>query len=200
MKISAHVLVGPTTRKDWLDQCLQSLDGQGIEVVIGDSVDGNLTAARLSALERQQTEWVSWVDPDDIVPAGAFPALAAEADAKAGLVTGDELVLRADGSVCGKGSYFGRRIGAAEVLADAVAAHKGIVRRESIPLAREIIGDLPFGICWALMLAGTLIGDVHKVLAPTYHWRLHQDQAHKRQRPDFNAIAARFQIVRSRLQ
>lgn len=192
--LSIHVL--KDSSHDFNIECFKSL--VNVKVVESPSIPGNLTQARLQAFSLQNTDWVGWVDSDDFVDLQTYQKAVSLIDSTTSLVTWDELIVNSKGRIVGKGVKYGENICAADIWKNPMVAHKCIVRKEAIPLAKEIIGDLPVGICFAVVLAATLIGDVKKVKEPLYYWRIHNNNSHKKQRPDLKQILSRFEEVKRR--
>lgn len=70
--IDIHVLTHSQTRKDWLAQCLKSLDGQPVIVHVVEGVDGSVGAGRAKGFSIGSCEYVGYVDSDDYVIAGHY--------------------------------------------------------------------------------------------------------------------------------
>lgn len=71
MIIDVHVIVRKDENPTKLSKCLDSLVGEPINLHICDFIPkvGN---ARISALLKCKSDWVSWVDPDDYILPNAF--------------------------------------------------------------------------------------------------------------------------------
>lgn len=73
--IDVHILHLPNERADWWQECEASLSDHPITIHHVDGVVGDIRQARLSGYQLGHHEYVSYVDPDDIVMPGAFQAL-----------------------------------------------------------------------------------------------------------------------------
>ena len=58
----------------WIEECLESLHGAPINLVVRDGLPGEIGLARASAFRVGDAPYVAWVDPDDRVLPGAFEA------------------------------------------------------------------------------------------------------------------------------
>lgn len=192
---SIHILIGPNTRQDWLDQCRESLRPSGVQVIESEHIEGNLTIARLNAFKKQQTEFVGWVDPDDLIPIGGMEALMNSCSPGVGLVTGDEEIINEWGQHIGYGSMYGKLITAKDIVRTPTAAHKGFIHRSAISLAEKICGDDPFGIDAALVVAATLVGTVVKIPQITYRWRHYSSQCHRHNTTNYQKFAKRYETL-----
>lgn len=188
--LSIQVLRGsPNENLDWTEICLASLKCAAHPskacIDFAQHIEGNINQARIEGYERALRErpgleWLSWVDPDDFVELHAFEELLRLGDSGVGLVTADERLVREDGSYYGIGMYYGQQISAREIMQSPRVAHKGIVRVEAFEIAKELAGDLTDSFDWALILAGTLVGEVRKIPKPLFAWRKHPNQTHKK--------------------
>lgn len=72
--IDVHVLVHSGTRAEWLEQCLASLDQEGVTVHVVRGVEGSVGAGRYEGYQLGTHDWVSFVDSDDYILPGAIAA------------------------------------------------------------------------------------------------------------------------------
>lgn len=72
--IDVHLITLPDTRRDWLEKCIDSLAGEPIHLHIVDGVRGHIGIGRRRGFQCGDSEFVSFVDPDDWVVPGAFRA------------------------------------------------------------------------------------------------------------------------------
>jgi glycosyltransferase involved in cell wall biosynthesis len=75
-KIDVHILTVPG-RDQWLQECLASLGGQPVNVYTVPGVVGHVGRGRERGYRQGDSEWVSFVDDDDLVLPGAFDAMLA---------------------------------------------------------------------------------------------------------------------------
>ena len=95
--IDCHVLHLANQRDDWWQACRQSLEGQPINLHHLAGIPGDYTRARCEALPVGAAPFVSYVDPDDMVMAGAFArCLHALQTTDAAMVWTDSLVTYED--------------------------------------------------------------------------------------------------------
>ena len=72
--IDVHVLTHEGTRQDWLTQCLASLDGQPVNVVVIDNTGRSVGEGRARGYAMGLSPFVAYVDSDDYVLPGCFDA------------------------------------------------------------------------------------------------------------------------------
>jgi len=70
--IDVHVLTLPTDNPAWFEQCLFSLYDEPVHVYVRPGIDGDIGNARSEAFLHGDSEFVSFVDPDDYVLPGGF--------------------------------------------------------------------------------------------------------------------------------
>lgn len=91
--VDVHIVVG--TKEQWLDKCLESLKNEPVTTWLVSRIEGDIAKARENGFSKGNSEYVSFVDPDDVVIAGAFSKCikALDADtALAGVYTDDMLI------------------------------------------------------------------------------------------------------------
>lgn len=72
--IDVHVITLPTTNRQWLEHCLDSLADEPVTVHMVDGVVGNIGVGRSRGFSMGDHPYVSFVDPDDWVLEGCFEA------------------------------------------------------------------------------------------------------------------------------
>lgn len=72
--IDVHVLTHEGTRQDWLEQCLKSLEGHPVNVVVIDNAGRSVGEGRASGYALGLSPFVAYVDSDDYVLPGCFDA------------------------------------------------------------------------------------------------------------------------------
>ncbi len=72
--IDVHVLTHEGTRQDWLEQCLKSLEGHPVNVVVIDNTGRSVGEGRARGYAMGLSEFVAYVDSDDYVLPGCFDA------------------------------------------------------------------------------------------------------------------------------
>jgi hypothetical protein len=68
--VDVHIIVG--NKEKWLPECLESLEHQPINIHFVDRIEGNVAKAREIGFSKGTCEYVSFVDPDDLVYPGVF--------------------------------------------------------------------------------------------------------------------------------
>jgi hypothetical protein len=72
--IDVHILTMPSDNPIWFDQCMESLKNEPVKVHVRDGVENDIGNARADAFMLGDSEYVSFVDPDDYVLPGGFAA------------------------------------------------------------------------------------------------------------------------------
>lgn len=72
--IDVHVLTHEGTRKDWLDQCLKSLEGHPCTVHVVDNAGRSVGEGRSIGYQLGTHEFVTFVDSDDYILEGSIQA------------------------------------------------------------------------------------------------------------------------------
>lgn len=70
--IDVHILTMPYENKQWLQDCLKSLETEPVVTHVVPGIKGNVCAARKQAFTMGEQPYVSSVDPDDLVLPGCF--------------------------------------------------------------------------------------------------------------------------------
>lgn len=80
--IDVHVLLLPDTNAEWFQQCMESMENEdNITVHLTDGIEGDLGGARANGYVQGKGEYVSYVDPDDLIVPGVFAKCEAMLDA-----------------------------------------------------------------------------------------------------------------------
>lgn len=95
--IDVHVLTHEGTRQDWLAQCLASLEGHPVNVVVVDNTGRSVGEGRARGYAVGLSPFVAYVDSDDYVLPGSFAACLKALEQNRAVVT-MELVEYPDGS------------------------------------------------------------------------------------------------------
>lgn len=69
-RVDVHIVIGPN--EPWLTECVQSLMHEDVHIWFVPKVDGNTAAAREAGFRKGTAEYVSFVDPDDLIMPGIF--------------------------------------------------------------------------------------------------------------------------------
>jgi hypothetical protein len=69
--IDVHIIVKPFG-EHWIRQCLDSLKGEHINTFFVDYIEGDTAKARMQGFIKGHADFVSFVDPDDMVVPGIF--------------------------------------------------------------------------------------------------------------------------------
>lgn len=70
--IDVHILTYSGTRKDWMRQCLSSLEGQPCVVHVIQGFEGDIASGRILGFSAGSNPYVAYVDCDDWVLPGAM--------------------------------------------------------------------------------------------------------------------------------
>ncbi len=166
--IDVHLLVRGHENPEWLRQCLLSLKGHPIALHVAPGIEGDLNKARLDAVAHGSAEFVSFVDPDDIVLPGAFQACLDAIGAADGAYT-RELLIRGDGSVIGENRQPGTP------GTNPMAAHHVVVlRRRIVERVEPFVRRHKFGCGWLLSAAADALGGLKPTGTIGYQWRMHE--------------------------
>jgi hypothetical protein len=68
--INVHVLTFSGTRPKWLEQCVKSIEAEGLTPHVVAGVEGNVGAGREQAYRLGESEFVAYVDSDDYLLPG----------------------------------------------------------------------------------------------------------------------------------
>lgn len=72
--IDVHVLTWSGTRPEWLEQCIGSIEQEGLTAHVVQGVEGNVGAGREQAYRLGESEFVGYVDSDDYLLPGVGEA------------------------------------------------------------------------------------------------------------------------------
>lgn len=166
--IDVHLLLRGNENMDWLRQCRASLEGHPITLFVEPGIEGDLNCARMDAIAKGSAEFVSFVDPDDIVLPGAFQVCLDAIDGHGGAYT-RELLIRADGSVIGENRQPGT-----PRTNPMVAHHVVVVRRSVVERVEQRVRQHKFGCWWMLCAAADVLGGMQPTGTLGYKWRMHE--------------------------
>lgn len=179
--IDVHILISPE-RELWLDECLASLKRQPINLYLIDGIKNHVGRGRIKGFSQGNSEWVSFVDDDDLVLPGAFSEIEDTVrnfpTAKA-IFTREEFI-NEKGEVIKKATQLPDRFNKPHLLSLRRWDHHLMVfkRKELEVFLRDLKG-LPMG-CNAY-LARQFIKNYPCVMHPmvAYQWRMHNSNWHK---------------------
>jgi hypothetical protein len=172
--IDVQVLLRGSENREWLKQCLGSLEGHPVRVHLCRGIEGDLNRARLEGFSKGEAHLVSWVDPDDIVLPGAFQACLDAIGTCDAAYTREQLI-RADGSLIGENVQRGG------VRGNPMAAHHVVVvRRSLVERIAPYVGRHRFGAEWMCAAAAEALGGIVDSGVLGYQWRLHAGNSYKR--------------------
>lgn len=173
--IDIHILTMPYENKQFLRDCLKSLEGEPVVTHIVDGIPGNICAARKRAFLLGGNPYVSSVDPDDFILPGCFSTALDILENNPNVagtycfeyVVGDKLVL-SDRSI------------------NRLPHHAMVFRRsvfeqflpvlDSIEVVKTLRGAPWYGGEWQAIF--NAIGKQHciiEIAKPYYVWRRHKD-------------------------
>ena len=90
--IDIHVLTHEGTRLDWLDQCLQSLEGHPANVHVIDNAGHSVGEGRARGYAQGSAPYVAYVDSDDYVLPGCFEACLGGLEIHRSVVTMEQII------------------------------------------------------------------------------------------------------------
>lgn len=168
--IDVQVILSGREEPGWLRECLDSLSAEPVRVHFGRAIPGDVSAARCAVWDRCGGEFISFVDPDDVVRPGAFAACleTLQYHAEAGGCCTWEDVIRADGSpICRPRPALTRQA----LLADPKTAHHLLVVRRRVYESVRVLA--PRALHWGLAIGAFYLGGLVRVPMAGYSWRLH---------------------------
>lgn len=176
--IDVHII--SKGREPWLEECLSSIRDRNVRLHTVDHVDGDIGAARTKGFGEGHGEYVSYVDPDDLVEPGVFETcekwLHAHQEHDA-CFTGEVLVDETGkGLSLHPGHWACRR--AEDIRSAALGIHHVVVYRrdrleECLPCKSKLIAE-PVLNFEMMMRSGKRFGRIPLV---GYRWRIHGDNA-----------------------
>lgn len=185
--IDVHVLLRGNENQDWLIECMESLNGHPINLFLARGIEGDLNRARMDAIALGGAEFISFVDPDDIVLPGAFQACL-DAIGKHGGAYTREYLIRADGSVIGQNHQPG-----SPRTNPMFAHHVVVIRRAVAHVVEPHIRQQKFGVEWMLSAAADVLGGMQPTDTFGYQWRIHPGNSFiRRQNRVDPAVVARL--------
>jgi len=157
--IDIHVLTYSGTQPEWLERCLESLEGENCTVRVVPGVEGNVGAGRAQAYALGEHDFVGYVDSDDYVLPGVMDACLRALKHRTAVVTLERRL-------------WGERIAAAREGGH----HLTVYRRE---LVLPVLAELPNHPYHCDMLMVRRI-QPYQLDFEGYVWRMHSGQGHRR--------------------
>lgn len=168
--IDVHVLTFSGTRQDWLDQCVASIEAEGLTPHVVAGVEGNVGAGREQAYRLGDSEFVAYVDSDDYLLPGVGAACIRGLEKYRNVVT---LERRRCGDLLG-GRLWPHH-------------HFTVYRRADVLPLLHLMPDHPIH-CDQLLVRKLCPRQLSFV---GYVWRMHADQGHRKGTvAQFNALEA----------
>ncbi len=196
-RVDTHVLLLPSTRQDWWEQCRVSLENEPIHLHVTDGVEGHIGQARAKGFSLGESPYISCVDHDDIVVPGAFQACidALEANPNACGAYTDEMVIDEAGKEIKPGIWQGTPWNPLLQLEPKYIHHIYVMRREAVtPHLSELAERWPRLAEFVLKGLICEYGPWIHVDRIGYKWRLHNENGH-RQYPVTDLYAARWRVI-----
>jgi hypothetical protein len=180
--IDCHILTLPDTRKDWLDDCIQSLSHAHLRLHLMPGASGHIGQGRALGLRAGHAPFVTFADPDDIYPVDAFEALLSTLNADKSRAWGYTAEQRM--------SADGRPIGPVALPRYDGKVHKRdpkhvhglvVMRREALTEAilTGLSGQRYRTTQYLTLELARTAGPPATVDAIGRYWRQHQNQAHR---------------------
>jgi Glycosyl transferase family 2 len=94
--IDVHIVVKPCER--WIRQCLDSLKNEPVNIFFVPHVEGDTARARMEGFGKGCSDFVSFVDPDDVVVPGIFERCMKAMTRECSGVYTDEILIGKDGA------------------------------------------------------------------------------------------------------
>lgn len=156
--IDVHILTYSGTRREWLDQCLASLEGEPCTVHVVEGVEGCVGAGRAMAYRLGTHEYVSYVDSDDYVLPGVMRACAEAMRYKRAVVT------------------LERRLWGSRFDTSLMGGHHLVVYRRA-----DVLPQLPRITAEPVLCDHVLLQALgpYQLDLVGYVWRMHNKQAHR---------------------
>ena len=166
---------------EWRRQCLESLEDQPVHIHPTAYVPRDLGRARIAGIEQGDSEFIAFVDPDDLVAPGTFDrALEAFAPGVSAYYTNH---WTCDEALEQKTTWF-RRLAPPVGFAQAAQMHHLVVyRREAIMPYMGVLRGMVQGTEYVLALAALLEGRVVGTPRCDYYWRIHPGGSHHTRYP-----------------
>lgn len=174
MICDVHVLTLETDNKDWLNQCLSSLEPEPVNVHLIPGIVGHIGKGRAAGFSAGSSPFVSFVDSDDYVMPGAFKRAVDKLESNPNLsaVCSAEQVMDEDGNVTKQNKYSNDYDELTQGQFLLYVHHLVVLRRSAIEQYLDFIADIPnrCEFCtWAeMMYDGHEFGYVDSV---DYSWR-----------------------------
>lgn len=178
-KIGVQILLSGKEDKGWLHQCVSSLESDAINVHFGKAIDGNLNLARSQAWDRMEEEYLSFVDPDDVVEPDAFRWCLDALNANPALDACYTLERTIDPQ--------GKRLSVQQPFEHSVdilksspahAHHLMVFRRRIYEKVKPIALTANFGLEWSISTSALVCGGLEQIPKIGYSWRLHNKGSH----------------------
>lgn len=105
--VDVHIITMPSESQEWLSDCLNSLWNEPVNLYFIDGVEGHIGEGRYAGFTQGTSDYISFVDPDDLVNTGAFKKCIDVLDANSNLtgVGTAEAVLWGDDIVYPQSTY-----------------------------------------------------------------------------------------------
>lgn len=194
--IDIHVLLLPTTHPAWWKECRESLEGEPVNLHLVEGVAGHIGKGRAKGFALGTAPYVSCVDPDDLVVAGAFQACleALESHPEACGAYTDQLLIDTAGKVIKPGIWSGKDWNPLLQLEPKYLHHVYVMRRSFVQKYLLELARWPNMAEFVLKGLLTAHGPWVHVNRFGYKWRINNNAAHKRQ-SIMNVYAARWRVI-----
>lgn len=181
--IDVHIIHMPGERHDWWEECERSLENHPITIHHINGVVGDVRQARLNGYRLGNHEYVSYVDPDDVVLPGAFESMLQELSKRPDVCGAYSLSNRMDHSGKHLGLIHPYREFSRDYLSRCVTEiHQlAVMRREPIIQTIQDNFDLIHPIGYTEITYFALFAQKYDWLAVDhvgYNWRVHSSGAH----------------------
>lgn len=196
--IDVHVLLLPTTNKEWWQQCQDSLREEPVNLHVVNGIVGHIGQGRVKGFALGDAPYVGCVDPDDLVLPGGFSAcleaLAIHPEA-CGAYT-DELLIDPHGKVIKPGVWSGLEWNPLLQLEPKYLHHIYVMRRCFVERYMLELRRWPSMAEFVLKGLLTNHGPWIHINRFGYKWRMSSRPAHKRQ-SIMHVYSARWRVIPS---
>lgn len=158
----------------YLDAALKSIANAPVDTYLQKGIEGNTNKARCTGFDEIKNDWISFIDPDDIVAPNAYQKIeqAIRDNPKASLIFTDESYIDKNGRRIGNGICFGEDVTSELIRTHPRPAHHLVAwRRDVIKEVKPLLLRYRFGVEWSMTYAATLLGTSVKIKEDLYSWR-----------------------------
>ena len=174
--IDVHILTRPEQNNVWFAECLDSLKDEPVVLHILQGVKDHVGLGRIQGYSQGSCEWVSFVDPDDVVVPGIFnKVLEAIATHEGDAVFTQEMQVNAD-------------LEQLYPVRGCDPHHLMVFRRSLLMPLLDVLKDFPINGDRYLATEFIKKHRATPLYEVGYKWRIHESNWHKRYRSLQNVV------------